>query len=127
MAVLCFIELGSNESSDRTIREAQDILRECFPDIVFSRMQTTEPQNFKSPRPFLNRTGRFTTFKSEEEIRRMLKETERRMGRKPEDKAQGRVRIDIDLLVYDGKVLKTEDLQRDYVRAGLEELEQVPV
>lgn len=127
MTVLCFIELGSNESSDRKIQDARLVLRECFPDIVFSRMLTTEPQDFESSRPFLNQTGRFTTRKTEEEVRRILKSIEKQLGREPDDKAKGRVRIDIDLLMYNGTALKAKDLQREYVRAGLAELNGQPV
>ncbi len=127
MAVLCFIELGSNESSDRKIQDARLVLRECFPDIAFSRMLTTEPLDFESSRPFLNQTGRFTTRKTEEEVRRILKSIERQLGREPEDKTKGRVRIDIDLLMYNGTALKAKDLQREYVRAGLAELSGQPL
>lgn len=127
MAVLCFIELGSNESSDRKIQDARLVLRECFPDIAFSRMLTTEPLDFESSRPFLNQTGRFTTRKTEEEVRRILKSIERQLGREPEDKTKGRVRIDIDLLMYNGTALKAKDLQREYVRAGLAELNGQPL
>ena len=49
----------------------------------------------------------------------MFKELERRCGRIPEDKAQGVVKLDIDLLVFDNKILKPEDMEREYIRRGM--------
>jgi 2-amino-4-hydroxy-6-hydroxymethyldihydropteridine diphosphokinase len=39
-----------------------------------------------------------------------------------EDKKKEKVCLDIDLLVFDDRILRPEDLQREYVRKGLEEL-----
>jgi 2-amino-4-hydroxy-6-hydroxymethyldihydropteridine diphosphokinase len=43
-------------------------------------------------------------------------------GRCAEDKEQGIVRLDIDILVYDHEILKPADLERDYVQEGLKAL-----
>ncbi len=45
---------------------------------------------------------------------RQLKELERELGRRPEEKAQGKVSIDIDLVVYGGKILRPADYLRPY-------------
>ena len=39
-----------------------------------------------------------------------------------EDKKKEKVCLDIDLLVFDDRILRPEDLKREYVRKGLEEL-----
>ena len=39
-----------------------------------------------------------------------------------QDKKKEKVCLDIDLLVFDDRILRPEDLQREYVRKGLEEL-----
>ena len=49
----------------------------------------------------------------------MFKELERHSGRLPGDKAQGIVKLDIDLLTFDNKVLKPEDMKREYIRRGI--------
>lgn len=122
MGNTCFIELGSNGCSDAFIRDARQILKDRFPGIVFGTMQTTEPVDFVSPYPFHNQTGRFSTPLPQEELSLILKHIENTLGRRPEDKAKGIVKIDIDLVIYNGTVLKEKDLQREYVRAGLCEL-----
>ena len=54
----------------------------------------------------------------------ILKQTEKKLGRRPKDKQPGIVRIDIDLLIYDGKQLKTKELQRHDIIEGLKRLSQ---
>lgn len=70
--------------------------------------------------------ARFSTALSADSLHRLFKELERRSGRLPEDKPAGIVKLDIDLLVYDGEVLKPEDMEREYVRLCLKELQGVP-
>lgn len=122
MKKVCLIELGSNEPSEATVRSVQDVLRTCFPSVRFGRLRQTEPVGIASPRPFFNISGRFETHLTQEEVTALFKRIEADHGRRPEDKAQNIVRIDIDLLVYGDTVLKAKDLQREYVRAGLADL-----
>ena len=56
------------------------------------------------------------------QVRECLKKIERDHGRTPDDKARGIVKIDIDLLCYDGEVLKPQDWLRVDVREGVAEL-----
>ena len=72
--------------------------------------------------PFSNQTALFETSMSAEEVRTILKRIEHRNGRSPEDKAQGIVKLDIDLLNYDDCVLKPEDMEREFVLVGMREL-----
>lgn len=58
-----------------------------------------------------------------DELKQALKKIEREAGRKPEDKEQEKVCLDIDLLLFDDHILKPEDLKRDYILLGLSELE----
>ena len=55
-------------------------------------------------------------------ILQKLKAIEKRLGRMLEDKKKGIVKIDIDLLTYDGEVLKVNDWKREYVCQGVMEL-----
>lgn len=52
----------------------------------------------------------------------MPEKIERDHGRTADDKARGIVKIDIDLLCYDGEVLKPQDWLRVDVREGVAEL-----
>lgn len=74
---------------------------------------------------YVNSVAKGNTSLSADDIRQALKEYERNMGRTPEAKAQGIVPIDLDLLSHGDIILKSKDLQQEYVLRGLRELESV--
>lgn len=122
MIKTCVISLGSNEPSPGCILSARSALLAVFPDIRFSRLQQTFPIGFPSPRLFYNQVAFCTTSLPLSEVQFLLKKIETAHGRRTEDKASGIVKLDLDLLCYDGCVLKPDDWSRPYVREGLEEL-----
>lgn len=116
------ISIGSNEQRRENLELARRRLTELFPGIRFSDEEETEPLSFHRPGLFSNQVARFVSDSSVEEITACLKGIEREAGRKPEEKAQEIVRLDIDLLACDGTVYKPQDLKRDYIRRGLKQL-----
>lgn len=93
-----------------------------FPDIRFSTEMETEAIGSGFLSPFSNQVAQLTTPLSAEEVRTILKSIEKENGRLPEDKAQGIVKLDIDLLKFDDAILKPQDLEKSYVLEGLAEL-----
>ena len=122
----CLLCLGSNLDGATRLSAARHALLSHFPDIRFSQEMVTEAIGTGFLSPFHNQVARFTTPLSAEEVRVILKQIERDNGRLPEDKANGIVKLDIDLLVVDEMVLKAKDLEREFVKIGLEELEKNP-
>jgi len=51
-----------------------------------------------------------------EQVTEALKQTEIRMGRTNEDRRQGIVRIDLDLMRYDDQRHHVKDWERDYIK-----------
>ena len=102
----CIICIGSNYNRKENLLLARRRLVDLFPTIRFTSEQETRPLFFRSPALF-----------SKE-----LKAIEQSAGRRPEDKKEEKVSLDIDLLSFDDRVLKPEDLKREYVVKGLEEL-----
>ncbi len=88
----------------------------------FSQLVQTEPIDIQSSRTFTNQVALIETTVPPTLIRSLLKGIERELGRKPEDVQEGIVKIDLDLLSLDGKILKPEDWERDYVKAAVAEL-----
>ena len=88
----------------------------------FSQLVQTEPVDIQSSRTFTNQVALIETTVPPTLIRSLLKGIERELGRKPEDVQEGIVKIDLDLLSLDGKILKPEDWERDYVKAAVAEL-----
>ena len=118
----CLLCLGSNLDGATRLSAARHALLSHFSDIRFSQEMVTEAIGIGFLSPFHNQVAHFTTRLYTEEVRAILKGIEQSQGRLPKDKANGIVKLDIDLLVYDDGVLKPKDLEREFVRIGLEEL-----
>ena len=116
------VSIGSNESRDENMLLARRRLSELFADIRFSSEEETDPLYLHRPCRFSNQVACFHSDLCADEVRACLKAIEREAGRTPEDKAREVVRLDIDLLMCDGRVLKPDDMERLYVQRGLEEL-----
>lgn len=117
----CLLCLGSNYQYKAKLASARHALAQVFPDIRFGIEMETEAIGGKWLSPFGNQPAKFTSALSAEDIRRVLKQIEKENGRLPEDKARGIVKLDIDLLMYGDKVLKPDDMKRDFVQRLLEE------
>lgn len=103
----CTLCLGSNTDAEKNLEKARTMLTGLLPDIHWAEARWTEPVDFPHPALFLNQTAFFDTHMLCDELRQRFKDIERQCGRLPEDKAQGIVRIDIDLLTYGNHILKT--------------------
>ena len=124
IAVIYTLSIGSNEHREENLSLARPRLKEWFPDIRFSTEMETVPLYFFHSPLFSNQVARFASAKSAVEITAYLKAIEREAGRTPDEKAREIVRLDIDLLMCDNTVYRPDDLRRDYIRWGLEELEK---
>lgn len=118
----CVICIGSNYNRKENLLLARKRLVDLFPTIRFTSEQETRPLFFRSPAPFSNQVAIFFSEAEEEKIRKELKAIEKSAGRCPEDKKKEKICLDIDLLSFDDRVLKPEDLKREYIIKGLEEL-----
>lgn len=102
----CTLCLGSNTEAESNVEKARKMLTTLLPGIRWEKAQWTEPVNFPYPALFLNQLAIFDTTKTCNELRQCFKNIERQCGRLPKDKAQGIVRMDIDLITYGEKKLK---------------------
>ena len=118
-AILC---LGSNRDKEKNIELAGQLLRDHFASIYFSDAVYTEPVNMQNPSVFLNQVAIVFTPDHPEKIRNIFKQIERSLGRKPCDKLNENIPIDIDLLKWNDCLLKPQDLQRPYVQSALRAL-----
>lgn len=101
------------------------MLKKLFPEIVFTEALTTKPYGKHYKRPFVNVLAVANHSAPTDEINAQLKEMEKRMGRAPEDKAKGKVVIDLDLVAADGEILRPKDFERDYVQDLLPQIDTI--
>lgn len=118
----CLLCMGCNLDRTAHMTSARRDLENHFPGIRFGTEMETEAIGSGFLSPFSNQVALLRTPLSAQEVRTLLKRIEQNHGRMPEDKAQGIVKLDIDLLKYDDVVLKPADLDKPYVLAGMEEL-----
>lgn len=118
------IAIGSNWERRQNMLLARRRLAEGFPDIRFSPEEETLPLGLAHSAPFCNQVARFTSPLTPDEVVERLKAIEHESGRNPAETAEEIVRLDLDLLMADGRVLRPEDCARDYVQRGLAALEQ---
>lgn len=82
----------------------------------------TCPVSFDSDSMFLNQIACLLSDMTIEEMSAALKSIESSMGRTPEQKEKGLVLIDLDLLIAGKTILRPVDMERSYVKRGIEEL-----
>lgn len=99
------ISLGSNINQVENIAKAKEILQGLLHGISFTEAQWTEPVGVVSDK-FLNCLGIFDTELTKEELKRMFKEIERKMGDSHENHQKAIVLIDIDLLNLGEEIIK---------------------
>lgn len=114
--------MGSNYGRKENLQFARQRLAELFPSIRFASEEETEPLSLSRRALFSNQVALFFSERGEEEVKKELKAIECAAGRRPEDKKEEKICLDIDLLSFDDRILKPEDWKRDYVVKGLEEL-----
>ena len=114
--------IGSNYNRTENLTFARQKLAEQFSPIYRAPELETAPLFFHRPNLFSNQVACFASDNPVEEVTACLKAIEREAGRKPEEKEQEIVRLDIDLLSCDGTVYKPKDLKRDYILRGLKQL-----
>lgn len=115
--------LGSNFHAEENVGQAVRLLREVFPSLRFSVPEETEAVDFILPGSrFLNCVAWGSVPFSRESLQCRLKSIERRLGRQPGDKQAGRIPIDIDLVCWNGCVLKEGDWNRPYIQQAIAEV-----
>lgn len=117
--ILC---LGSNWNKENNMERAIEALRPYFVSFRLSDGMYTEPIDCPQTGTFLNQVVLGYTFRTCPELKSAFKEIERLLGRTPTSKRDGVIPVDIDLLQWNGEVLKPSDMEREYVVSGLSSL-----
>lgn len=115
-AYLC---IGSNRDKEINMKRAEALLRAHFASIRFSPLMETEAIGYPEAEHYLNQVALCYCEESLGEVQAALKRMEWEIGRRPTDKASGRMPVDIDLIQWNDQPIKPADLQRPYVKEGL--------
>jgi len=128
-----YLGLGANLGNrEANIKAALNLL-ECSGSVIIERVSSLieyEPYGKKDQPKFLNAAAKISTFLSPHELLKLIKETEKQLGRKQREK-WGPREIDIDILTFDSFKINTPHLaiphpdfhNREFVLHPLVELE----
>lgn len=118
----CTIGIGSNSPErERELQKAIEELKNYLNPCEISSTYSSPAQNGKDPE-YLNAVAYGGTDETAVEIIKYLKSLERAAGRSDELKRKGIVPLDLDLVVYDNRILRPEDFQRQYFNIGYRQL-----
>lgn len=109
------LSIGTNMDRETNLALCHDELDRLFGDISYSDTSVTAPYGAVYKDDFLNQLAVIYTTKIKEEVYEILKGIEKNIGRNDADKARGKVKIDIDLIIWNDEVLKPADLERSYI------------
>lgn len=101
---------------------AEGMLRTFFSAIIFSRRLMTEPVGMKNNRMFCNAMAIGETALPYPALRNILKNIEKALGRTAEQKEEGIITIDLDILLFGNNKFKLDDWSRDFNKTLLEEV-----
>lgn len=118
------ISLGSNQTARERLDKGCRMLKRIVPCITFSPAMLTTPIGMPPGTPdFIDIVAVGYTNLDRRTLHKRLKEMERLLGRKPKGLRHPQViEADIDLLIFNQKCLKPQDLKRPYVAVGLSSL-----
>ena len=114
------ISLASNENQEANLEAARTQLIQLLTEVHFTPAIWTEPIHTLRKEPYLNQLCKGTTALGEGLLCEVLKEIEKRLGRKRNE--DGVVAIDLDLLQYDDQRHHLRDWDRNYVKDLINEL-----
>ena len=117
------VGIGSNvvDAKER-VEECCRLLSQISIESRFSSVYETEAVGTLPQPNYHNCVGVLSVIQSFDELKQKFKEMEREAGRLPEHKTEGKVIIDIDIVVWNNEVVKPTDLTRTYMTIGMEEL-----
>ena len=116
------LSIGSN-SADR-----EDQMTNCIAWLrgiaILSKLSSvynSPASNGKDP-DYLNAVAEITTALTHPELTKLLKDYERQCGRTPQSKSLGSIPIDIDIVMWNGEVLRPKDFAQYYFAKGWNEI-----
>jgi 2-amino-4-hydroxy-6-hydroxymethyldihydropteridine diphosphokinase len=118
----CIIGIGSNINPERNISDALIILRQDHQLIAVSSLIKTTPIGIADQPDFLNGAAKLLTFMEINEFSSYLKNVEDRLHRDRSAPKFGPRTIDLDIVIWDGKITDQDYYNRDFLKAVVDEI-----
>ncbi len=119
------ISLGSNDNPQFHLDISRRMLREHFWEVLFTNEMETVAYGKHYEGMFINQLAVVYANQLLDEVQEITKEIEKLLGRLPEHKQQGIVKVDIDVFGWNGEIIRPDDYHRPYVQGLLPQLEEI--
>lgn len=120
---ICIIGVGSNIEAEKHISEMLRLLKQKVEIIKISSFIQTKPIGITNQPDFTNGAIKIKTELSEEKLTKLLKDIENRMGRNRSQPKFGPRCIDLDLVVWNGKIVDQDYYSRDFLKNSVDEID----
>jgi 2-amino-4-hydroxy-6-hydroxymethyldihydropteridine diphosphokinase len=118
----CFIGIGSNIHADKNIQKMLEILPNHVEVIKVSSLIRTKPIGIKNQPDYTNGAVKITTQLNKEKLNCVLKAIENQLGRNRNEKKFGPRTMDLDIVIWNGKVVDKDYYSRDFLQKSIQEI-----
>jgi 2-amino-4-hydroxy-6-hydroxymethyldihydropteridine diphosphokinase len=116
------IGIGSNINAETNIPKMLEILKLKVEILKVSTMIKTEPIGIKEQNIFTNGAVKIQTQLTQQKLNLLLKEIEDQMGRDRSTPKFGPRCIDLDIIVWNEKIVDDDYYKRDFLRQNVSEV-----
>lgn len=116
------IGIGSNINADENISKMLELLSAEVEIIKVSSFIKTKPIGIENQPDFINGAVKIKTVLVRKELKLICKEIEDKLGRDRTTPKFGPRTIDLDIVVWNGKVVDEDYYTRDFLQNSVEEL-----
>lgn len=116
------IGIGSNINADKNIKKMLAILKTKVKIVQVSSLISTQPIGIKNQPDFTNGAVLIQTNLTQNLLNKLLKAVEDQMGRNRNAPKFGPRCIDLDIVVWNGKIIDKDYYTRDFIRKSVQEV-----
>jgi 2-amino-4-hydroxy-6-hydroxymethyldihydropteridine diphosphokinase len=116
------IGVGSNIRPEENVRRAKQEVAKVCTVVAESTFRYTKPLLYEQQSDFLNGCLLVSSHLDIDSLKKRLKEIERKLGRVRGPNKNGPRTIDLDILVYDGRIVDGDIYERSFLREAIVEL-----
>lgn len=117
------VGIGSNVNAEKNISQMLEVLETKVEILKVSTLIQTKPIGITDQSDFTNGAVKIRTALNRESLNRMLKSIEDHMGRDRKSPRFGPRCIDLDIVVWNDKIVDKDYYTRDFLKASVEEIQ----
>jgi 2-amino-4-hydroxy-6-hydroxymethyldihydropteridine diphosphokinase len=122
MTNIVIIGIGSNINAETNISKMLEVLVNEVEILKVSSLLKTKPIGIENQPDFTNGAVKIQTGLSREELNRLLKSIEDRLGRDRSAPKFGPRTIDLDIVFWNGEIVDEDYYTRDFLRKSVQEV-----